>query len=216
MARIQTPVSIETSPTAAQAFREAVKKELGVVPNLPMTTTWNIDHSHSGVHFTVRHLMVSKVRGAFTKWSGTLELDDADITKSRVDISIDAASVETGEAKRDEHLRSPDFFEVGRFPHLTFKSTKVERKSSDTLAVTGELTIRDVTRTVVLAVEEGGRVKDPWGGTRTGYSASAQISRKDFGLTWNALLEAGGVAVGDKIEIGIEIEAIAPAATAAA
>ncbi len=179
-----------------------------------MSTTWNIDLSHSGVHFTVRHLMVSKVRGAFTKWNGTLAINDEDITKSRIDISIDAASIDTDEAKRDAHLRSPDFFEVEKFPHLTFKSTKVERKNADTLAVTGDLTIRDVTRTVVLSVEEGGRVKDPWGGTRAGYSASASISRKEFGLTWNALLEAGGVAVGDKIEIGIEIEAIATLAGA--
>ena len=179
-------------------------------------TTWNIDHSHSGVHFTVRHLMVSKVRGAFGKWTATLDLDEADITKSKVDVTIDAASIATGEPKRDDHLRSPDFFEVERFPELRFRSTKVERTGADTLAVTGELTIRDVTKTIVLAVEEGGRVKDPWGGTRLGYSAHAAISRKDFGLTWNALLEAGGVAVGDKIEIGIEIEALAGAVGVAA
>ena len=179
-------------------------------------TTWNIDHSHSGIHFTVRHLMVSKVRGGFGKWTATLDIDDADITKSKVDVTIDAASIETGEPKRDEHLRSPDFFEVEKFPQLRFRSTKVERTGADSLAVTGELTIRDITKMVVLAVEEGGRVKDPWGGTRLGYSAHASISRKDFGLTWNALLEAGGVAVGDKIEIGIEIEAMAGAVGAAA
>jgi len=179
-------------------------------------TTWNIDPTHSGVHFTVRHLMVSKVRGTFATWKATLDLDDTDITKSRVDVTIDAASIDTKESKRDDHLRSADFFEVDKFPHLRFTSTKVERTRDDELAVTGELTIRDVTRQVVLKVEEGGQVKDPWGGTRAGYSASASISRKDFGLTWNALLEAGGVAVGDKIEIGIEIEAIAPAASAAA
>lgn len=179
-------------------------------------TTWNIDLSHSGVHFTVRHLMISKVRGTFGTWTAALDLDEADITRSRVDVTIDVASIETGEAKRDDHLRSPDFFEIEKFPQLTFKSTKVERTGPEDLAVTGELTIRDITRTVVLAVEEGGKVKDPWGGTRAGYSAHVSISRKDFGLTWNALLEAGGVAVGDKIEIGIEIEAIAPAAAVAA
>jgi polyisoprenoid-binding protein YceI len=177
-------------------------------------TTWNIDHSHSGVHFSVRHLMVSKVRGGFGSWTGTLDIDDDDITKSKVDVTIEAASIDTGEPKRDDHLRSPDFFEVEKFPQLTFRSTKVERTGDDSLAVTGELTIRDVTKTIVLAVEEGGRVKDPWGGTRLGYSAHATISRKDFGLTWNALLEAGGVAVGDKIEIGIEVEAIAKALAA--
>jgi polyisoprenoid-binding protein YceI len=177
-------------------------------------TTWNIDHSHSGVHFTVRHLMVSKVRGGFGKWNAMLDIDDTDITKSKVEVTIEAASIETGDPKRDEHLRSPDFFEVEKFPQLTFRSSKVERTGDDSLAVTGELTIRDITRTIVLAVEEGGRVKDPWGGTRLGYSAHATVSRKEFGLTWNALLEAGGVAVGDKIEIGIEVEAIAKALAA--
>ncbi len=178
------------------------------------TTLWNIDHSHSAVQFTVRHLMVSKVRGSFTKWSGELALDDADITRSRVDVTIDASSIFTDEPKRDEHLRSADFFEVDKFPQLTFKSTKVEN-TEDGLAVTGELTIRDVTRTVVLEVSDNGRVKDPWGNTRAGFSAHLSLSRKDYGLTWNALLEAGGVTVSDKVEIGIEIEAIAPAAAAA-
>jgi polyisoprenoid-binding protein YceI len=181
-----------------------------------MTTLWTIDHSHSGIHFTVRHLMVSKVRGTFAKWTGELALDDADMTKSRVDVTIDAASIFTDEAKRDAHLRSADFFEVEKYPHLTFKSTKVEKTDADTLAVTGELTIRDVTKTVVLEVTDNGRVKDPWGGTRAGFSAHLSLSRKEYGLTWNALLEAGGVAVSDKIEIGLEIEAIAPAAIAAA
>ncbi len=179
------------------------------------TTNWNIDHSHSAVHFTVRHLMVSKVRGAFTKWSGELALDDSDITRSTVNVTIDATSIFTDEPKRDAHLRSADFFETEKFPQLTFKSTKVERNGDD-LNVTGELTIRDVTKTVVLAVTDNGRVKDPWGGTRAGFSAHLAISRKDYGLTWNALLEAGGVTVSDKVEIGLEIEAIAPAKTAAA
>ena len=179
-------------------------------------TTWNIDHSHSDVHFTVRHLMVSKVRGRFASWTATLDLDDEDLSKSKVEVAIDAASIDTKEPKRDDHLRSPDFFEVEKFPQLTFKSTHVERTADDELAVTGDLTIHGITRSVRLTVEEGGRVKDPWGGTRIGYSAKATISRKEFGLTWNALLEAGGVAVGDKIEIGIEIEAIAPAAAVAA
>jgi polyisoprenoid-binding protein YceI len=178
-------------------------------------TLWNIDLSHSAVHFTVRHLMVSKVRGAFTKWGAELALDDSDLTKSTVNVTIDASSIFTDEPKRDAHLRSADFFETEKFPQLTFKSTKVERDGDD-LKVTGELTIRDVTKTVVLAVTDNGRVKDPWGGTRAGFSAHLAISRKDYGLTWNALLEAGGVAVSDKIEIGLEIEAIAPAKVAAA
>lgn len=180
------------------------------------TNLWNIDLAHSAVHFTVRHLMVSKVRGAFTKWQGELHLDDQDITKSSVNVTIDAASIFTDEPKRDAHLRSADFFETEKFPTLTFKSTKVEKVDDETLNVTGELTIRDVTKTVVLAVTDNGRIKDPWGGTRAGFSAHLAISRKDYGLTWNALLEAGGVTVSDKVEIGLEIEAIAPAATAAA
>ena len=179
------------------------------------TTLWNIDLTHSAVHFTVRHLMVSKVRGAFTKWNGEIALDDSDITKSTVNVTIDATSIFTDEPKRDAHLRSADFFETEKFPQLTFKSTKVERQGDD-LSVTGELTIRDVTKTVVLAVTDNGRIKDPWGGTRAGFSAHVAISRKDYGLTWNALLEAGGVTVSDKVEIALEIEAVATAKTAAA
>lgn len=177
---------------------------------------WNIDPTHSGVQFTVRHLMVSKVRGTFTAWTAELDLDDDDITKSSVEVSIDAASVDTKESKRDEHLRSPDFFDVENFPKVTFKSTRVTRTDEDTLEVLGDLTIRDITRPVTLVVEEGGRVKDPWGGTRAGFSATTSIDRKSFGLNWNALLEAGGVVVGDKISIAIEIEAVAAAASAAA
>jgi polyisoprenoid-binding protein YceI len=160
--------------------------------------------------------MVSKVRGAFTRWTGTLGLDDNDLTNSHVAVEIDAASIDTQEPKRDDHLRSADFFEVEHFPKLTFRSTKVERVGKDLLAVTGNLTIRDITRTVVLDVEDNGRVKDPYGNLRAGFSASLTISRKEFGLTWNAVLEAGGVMVGDKIDIGLEIQAIAPAAIAAA
>ena len=172
------------------------------------TNTWNFDLTHSSVNFHVRHLMVSKVHGRFSLWSGSLELDEADLTKSRVEVSIDATSIDTKEEKRDAHLRSPDFFDVEKYPALTFKSTAVEKRSDDELVVTGDLTIHGVTKPVKLAVELGGFVKDPWGGTRTGFSAKTSINRKDFGLHWNAALEAGGVVVGDKIEIGLEIEAI--------
>ncbi len=179
------------------------------------TSTWDFDLAHSSVNFHVRHLMVSKVHGRFASWSGTLELDESDLTKSRLDVTIDAASVETKEAKRDEHLRSADFFEVEKYPHLTFKSTKIE-KSDDGYKLTGDLTIRGITKSVTLEVEGGETVKDPWGGTRTGFSAKTALSRKEFGLTWNVALEAGGFVVGDKIEITLEIEAIKKAATAAA
>jgi polyisoprenoid-binding protein YceI len=187
-----------------------------------MTTTqparkhYTFDLSHSSVGFHVRHLMISKVHGRFTSWNGTLEIDEADLRRSKVAVEIDAASVDTKEAKRDEHLRSADFFDVEKFPHLTFTSTAVEVVDDENLRVTGDLTIHGITRPVVLAVERSPEVKDPWGGTRTGFSATATVSRKDFGLTWNALLEAGGVAVGDKITIQLEIEAILAAAAAAA
>ena len=180
------------------------------------TTTWNFDFSHSSINFHVRHLMVSKVHGRFHKWDGKLELDAENPANSKLEVTIDAASIDTREPKRDDHLRSADFFEVEKYPTLTFKSTKVEKIGDDKLALTGDLTIHGVTKEVVLAVEGGDIVKDPWGGTRTGYSAKTAISRKDFGLTWNVALETGGIVVGDKIEITLEIEAIKAAAAQAA
>ena len=183
----------------------------------PMTATqWNFDLSHSSINFHVRHLMVSKVHGQFQAWSGHLVLDDADLAKSHFEVTIQAASLNTRDEKRDAHLRSPDFFDVEKFPTLTFKSTKVEKQGDDEAKVTGDLTIHGVTKSVELAVELGGQVQDPWGGTRAGFSAKAAISRKEFGLAWNAALEAGGVLVGDKIEISLEIEAIRAAAAVAA
>jgi polyisoprenoid-binding protein YceI len=181
----------------------------------PTRKSYSFDLSHSTVGFHVRHLMITKVHGRFQTWNGTLEIDEADLARSRVAVEIDAASIDTKEPKRDDHLRSADFFDVEKFPKLTFTSTKVEAAGDD-LRVIGDLTIHGVTRPVVLVVERHGEVRDPWGGTRAGFSARATISRKEFGLTWNALLEAGGVAVGDKIEIGIEIEAILAAQAAAA
>ena len=180
-----------------------------------MSNQWDFDLSHSSVNFHVRHLMVSKVHGRFSKWSGSLELDESDLTKSRLDVTIDAASVDTKEPKRDDHLRSADFLDVEKFPTLTFKSTKIE-KDGDGYLVTGDLTIHGITKSVKLEVEGGGQVKDPWGGTRTGFSAKTNINRKDFGLTFNIPLDGGGFVVGDKIEIGLEVEAIKKAASAAA
>ncbi|HTL37332.1 MAG TPA: YceI family protein [Kofleriaceae bacterium] len=181
-----------------------------------MQNQWNFDLSHSSVNFHVRHLMVSKVHGRFTKWDGILELDDQDMTKSRLEVTIDAASVDTKEPKRDDHLRSPDFFDVEKFPSLTFVSKEIKRASNDRYLVSGDLTIRGITKAVTLDVEGGDQVKDPWGGTRTGFSAKTQVNRKDFGLTWNLALEAGGFVVGDKIEITLEIEAVKKAASVAA
>ncbi|HEY5921822.1 MAG TPA: YceI family protein [Kofleriaceae bacterium] len=180
------------------------------------TSHWDFDLSHSSINFHVRHLMVSKVHGRFAKWSGSLELDEQDLTRSKLDVTIDAESIDTKEDKRDAHLRSADFLEVEKHPTITFKSTQITRSGDDRYLVGGELTIHGVTKPVTLEVEGGDRVTDPWGGTRTGFSARTSISRKEFGLTWNMALEAGGFLVGDKLDITLEIEAVKKAATAAA
>jgi polyisoprenoid-binding protein YceI len=179
------------------------------------TSKWDFDLTHSSINFHVRHLMVSKVHGRFHKWGGSLELDDADLTRSHLDVTIDASSVDTKEDKRDAHLRSADFLDVDNHPNITFKSTQIT-KEGETYKVAGNITIHGITKPVVLEVEGGEQVKDPWGGTRTGFSAKARLNRKDFGLTWNLALEAGGFVVGDKLEISIEIEAVRAAASAAA
>ncbi|HWB79615.1 MAG TPA: YceI family protein [Nannocystaceae bacterium] len=173
-----------------------------------MASTWNIDPSHSSVGFAVRHLMVSKVRGRFVDWRGTFGYDENDPTKTSVDIEIDAATIETKDDKRDAHLRSADFLDAEHHPKLTFRSNGVKRIDEENFEMVGDLTIRGVTRPVALAVEYAGRTKDPWGGDRIGFSAHTSISRKEFGLEWNVALEAGGVLVGDKVEIQIELEAI--------
>ncbi len=170
-------------------------------------TRWDIDKVHSSIHFSVRHLMVSKVRGEFHGWTGALQLDPDDHTKSSVELTIQATSIDTRDEKRDGHLRSPDFFDAEKFPKMTFKSGKIE-KAGDHLAVHGDLSIHGVTMPVTLAGEPTEVVKDPWGGTRTGFSGKVAIDRKDYGLRWNAALETGGVLVGDKVEITFEVEAI--------
>jgi polyisoprenoid-binding protein YceI len=171
--------------------------------------SWTLDSTHTSVQFAVRHLMVSTVRGDFTKVSGTVVGDEAEPTSAVVEASIDAASVDTRVAKRDEHLRSPDFLDVAKFPTITFKSTKVEKAGDGAFKVTGDLTLHGVTKSVVLDVTEvTPPVKDPWGNLRAGAHATAKINRKDFGLTWNNVLEAGGVAVGDEVAITVDVEAI--------
>jgi len=171
------------------------------------TSTWKIDPVHSAAEFKVRHMMISNVKGQFTVITGSMMLDPNDITKSRIEASAEAASIITRDAQRDAHLKSPDFFDVEKYPTLTFASTHVERKSEGELAVTGNLTIHGVTREVIFDVEEptAGR-KDPWGNTRIGVSATAKINRKDFGLTWNAALETGGILVGEEVTITLETQ----------
>jgi polyisoprenoid-binding protein YceI len=186
-------------------------------------TQWNIDASHSNLQFSVRHLVITKVRGAFRSYRGTLELDENDgLGLAKVDVSIDATSIDTAEPKRDEHLRSSDFLDVAAHPTLRFQSRSIAREGAQ-YRVTGDLTIRGVTRSVVLDAEFQGRGKDPWGGQRAAFSARTSIDRQDFGLTWNQALEAGGVLVGTTIEIEIEVQAVkvtqperAPAREAAA
>jgi polyisoprenoid-binding protein YceI len=167
---------------------------------------WNIDVVHSTVGFTVRHLMVSKVHGLFTKWSGSFAFDETNPAASHVEVTIEVASVDTREPQRDAHLRSGDFFEVEKFPHMTFKSTSVAG-SKNAFKVTGDLTLRGVTKPVVLDVEYSGRVKHPQMGERVGFSAHTSINRKDFGVSFNQVLDTGGLAVSEKVDINLEVEA---------
>jgi polyisoprenoid-binding protein YceI len=179
-------------------------------------TTWNIDTSHSGIHFSVRHMMIAKVRGAFDRFQGTIHLDEREPAASKVTVRVDAASVDTREEKRDAHLRSADFFDTETYPELTFESTSVERLGEDRYRVRGDLTIRGVTREVILDAVALGVGKDPWGNERAVFQAETTVNRKDFGLTWNQALETGGVLVGDKVEIALDVQAVRAAASEAA
>ena len=179
------------------------------LPTFAFATTWTIDPDHSNVGFKVRHLMVSNVKGNFDKHTATVEINDKDITKSKVEVSIDTNSINTNVQKRDEHLRSADFFDVAKYPMMTFVSKKVAKAGKDRLKVTGDLTLHGVTRQVVLDVDAISKEsKDPWGNIRRGTTATTKIDRKDFGLIWNKGLETGGVLVGDEITITLEIEMI--------
>jgi polyisoprenoid-binding protein YceI len=179
-------------------------------------TTWNIDTSHSGVHFSVRHMVIAKIRGAFDRWQGTIELNQENPAASKVSARIEAASINTREDKRDGHLRSADFFDVEKYPHLTFESTKVEKVAGDRYRVTGDLTIHGVSKEVTLDAESLGAGKDPWGNERVAFQVQTSINRKDFGLNWNQALEAGGVLVGETVEISFDVQAVKAAATEAA
>jgi polyisoprenoid-binding protein YceI len=169
-------------------------------------TQWDIDPSHSSANFSIRHMMIAKVHGGFTKLSGSLRLDRQNLTNSSVEAVIDAASIDTREPKRDEHLRSADFFDVQKFPNITFRSRRVEQ-DGENFAVTGDLTIHGVTKEVVLEVEGlDSEMKDPWGNVKIGASAKTKIKRKEFDLSWNAALETGGVLVGDDVSITLDIQ----------
>jgi len=178
-------------------------------------TQWQIDPAHSAAHFSVRHLMITNVRGEFTKLSGGALINPVDPAKSSVQVTIEASSVNTREPQRDEHLRSADFFDVANHPTLTFRSKRIETLGAEHLKVTGDLTIRGVTKEVPFDVEgPTAPIKDPWGNIRVGVSASAKINRKDFGVAFNALTETGGVVVGDEVKITVEAELIQQTAAA--
>ncbi|MEZ4616444.1 MAG: YceI family protein [Caldilineaceae bacterium] len=169
---------------------------------------WQIDSAHSEVAFSVRHMMISTVRGRFNTVNGTVEFDEEMPGNSSVNVEIDAASIDTREQQRDDHLRSPDFLDVATYPTITFVSKRVEPVDANHGKITGDLTIHGVTQEVVLDTEYAGQAKSPWGSTSAGFSAKTKINRKDFGLGWNAALETGGVLVGEEIKIDIEMEIV--------
>ncbi|AKQ64114.1 hypothetical protein A176_001026 [Myxococcus hansupus] len=189
------------------------------LPSMALASTWKVDESHSNAGFAIRHMMVSNVNGSINVKSGTVNLDDKDISKSTVEAVLDASSINTGNAKRDEHLKAPDFFDTAKFPEITFKSTKVQKAGAGKLKVSGDLTMHGVTKPVVLDVTGPSKEsKDPWGNTRTGVTATTKLNRKDFGLTYNQALETGGVAVGEEVTVNLDLSLVkqgapAPAAT---
>jgi polyisoprenoid-binding protein YceI len=172
--------------------------------------SWQIDYSHSTIEFWARHMMVAKVRGEFTGFDGTIELDEAHPERTHVNVKIDAASIDTRLEARDEHLRSADFLDVAQFPTLDFVSRRVEVLGDNRARLVGDLTIHGVTREVTMDVEYAGQARSPWGTTSAGFSASTTIQRKDWGLQWNQTLETGGLLVGDDIHIAIELELMQP------
>lgn len=209
-----TSEALPSEPVPAQPQKPATPPAAAAVPaveasaNIPAAAPANyeIDTAHSRVGFSVRHLGVSNTRGSFSKFSGTVFLDEATPQNSKVAVEIETASLDTATAKRDEHLRSPDFFDVKKHPKMTFKSSAVERVGGG-YRVTGDLTIKGITKPTVLSVEPlTPEVKDPWGGVRRGTRAIARINRQDFGLTWNKALETGGFVVGDDVSIELELE----------
>ena len=169
---------------------------------------WVIDASHSQVTFTVRHMMIANVRGRFENFSGSVDFNEQDPARSSVEVQIEAASINTRDEKRDGHLKSADFLEVEKHPYLTFKSKRVQKTGDSSGRITGDLTIRGVTREVVLDVDYNGQAKSPWGTTSAGFTASTKINRKDWGLNWNVALETGGLLVGDEVKIDIELEIV--------
>jgi polyisoprenoid-binding protein YceI len=184
----------------------ALSLSLAPALGLAQVTTWNLDPNHTHASFTIRHMVITNVRGEFQKTAGTVTLDEKDLTKSSVEATLETASIDTRVEMRDKDLRSPNFFDAAKYPTITFKSTKVEKAGEGKLKVTGDLTMHGVTKPVVLQVEGPTReIKDPWGNVRRGIAASTTLNRRDFGLTWSKMVEAGPV-VGDEVKIEIESE----------
>ncbi|MCK8502601.1 MULTISPECIES: YceI family protein [Myxococcus] len=178
--------------------------------------TWQLDAAHTTVGFMVRHMVVAKVHGRFTKFEGKVVVSGDDLSQGSAEVKIEAASIDTGVEQRDNHLRSPDFFDAAAFPKLIFRSKRVQDAGKGHYRVVGDLTIRDVTREVTLDTEFLGKVKDPWGNERLAFQASTSIERKEFGLSWNQALEAGGLLVGERVDITLDVQAVAVAAEQAA
>jgi polyisoprenoid-binding protein YceI len=196
--------------------RIAVTAGLAAVLSVPAPaagSAWQIDPAHSAAQFSIKHLAISTVRGGFSKVKGTVSLDDKDVSKSGVDVTIDASSVDTREPKRDEDLRSDKFFDVAKYPTIAFKSTKVEQLAPGKLKVTGDLTMHGVTKEVVLEVEgPTAPIKDPWGNQRAAVTATTKINRQDFGVKWNKTLDNGGMMLGDEVAVTLDVEMFQPAA----
>lgn len=186
-----------------QVVEKPQTSQIAQVAELPK---WNLDATHTSAGFAVRHLMISNIKGEFREMSGELRYDPLSIEDASIETTIQVASIETREGNRDAHLKSADFFDAEKYPTITFRSTKWEHKSDDELLITGDLTIRGITRPVALAIEATPVVQDTWGGSRVGFSGKTKINRKDFGLTWNVALEAGGVVVGEDVTITLEAE----------
>ena len=180
------------------------------------TTVWNVDPAHAELGFSVRHLMISNVRGRFGKVEGTVDVDNGDLNQSKIDVTIDVNSIDTRQEMRDNHLRSADFFDAGNFPTMHFVSKRIVGDVTKDFQVVGDLTIRGTTREIELNAHLEGRGKDPWGNERIGFIATTAVDRKDFGLAWNQALETGGLLVGDRVDIELEVQAVKPAAEKAA
>jgi len=180
---------------------------VATAPAIGGKTTWKLDPSHTIVEFSAKHLMITTVKGRITDVEGTIQADEKDFRKSSVEATLNAASIDTRTEQRDNHLRSADFLHVENFPTIKFRSTRIEGDRNE-FKLTGDLTIKDVTKPITLEVSFEGQTKDPWGGERVGFSAKGKLDRRDFGLTWNQLLETGGAVVGNEIKIAIEVEAV--------